>query len=602
MREATYWNTLSRRRVMAGGLAGAAGLSAIGLAGCGDDDDNTGGTTPAATSSSGGGGTSSPAAGGSPAGSPAAQAGNFGGELRVSLANRQRDFDPHRSLSDVSQSGLMTTLTLILEQDAKSFEIRPAAVKSWEVVGKGEGYVFKVDPEAKWHNRPPVNGRAIDAEDVVTNLMRIAGKLPGDNPAERPRAATLLGMEKAEVVDKQTVKITMTSVNASFLQGVTTYTNNIVPREMFQVGFDDPSKIVSGGGFQIEKFDNGVESILTKFPDFWRKNSAGQRLPYFDRVRFNWLADPAAQLAGFLASQIDYYSPRNAEERDTITKSRKDARIVKYGTGSRYYWRFNATRKPFDDARIWKAFHLALDYKDANDSIWGKDEWTYCAMVAASFPGALTVEEVTAMPGWNPQTKQKDIADGKAMLAAAGYPDGKGLTVNMTMQPANVLQPAADYGIQIQSQMKKVFPEAQLKIDATADAATFSSRLSKKDFDSAIYAQSSADTVPELISSYHSNPAKGSRNYSGFSNPAIDAALDKALQEVDDKARATAAKAIQKQILEAGNPAIWLMSTNAYQAIAGKIQGLEALVGAGGTPGGEHDFRNRADRIWFAKA
>src|SRR5262249_8976589 len=134
--------------------------------------------------------------------SPAAAKPRLGGEMKLGGIDKISDFDPHRStLFTAIGQGLIMDQAIGLDKD---FKLRPELVKSWEIIGNSEQFIFHLQPNAKWQNRAPANGRAVDAQDIAYNLMRIAGKNPGDKAAERPRAGTLVGMDKAEAIDPQT--------------------------------------------------------------------------------------------------------------------------------------------------------------------------------------------------------------------------------------------------------------------------------------------------------------------------------------------------------------------------------------------------------------
>jgi ABC-type transport system substrate-binding protein len=520
-----------------------------------------------------------------------------GGDATLGLVGTLRDFDPHRSLSDFSAAGLMVATNLAIELDPRTYQLVPAIVAQWETSGNGTGYVLTVRQDARWHNKPPVGGRSVDAQDVAYNLMRIAAKLPGDNPAERPRASTLAGMDKAEATDSSHVRITMASPNSSFLVGVTTYTNTLVPREMpSQLGFDDPSKFIGSGGFFVESWNGGVDATYTRNTNYWRKGPQGQQLPYINHVKFTWLADPAATMAAFLAGKIDHRNLRTQDDVNTVKKGLPSASIIKYPTGSRYFWRFNTTRKPYDDPRVWKAFHLAMDYKELNDTVYGAGYYDFCAFLAGSYPGAFSPDELKKMPGWSPDTKQQDIAQAKQLMSAAGYPDGK-LSMAILILPQAILPPGYDMAIDIQSQMQKVWPAMQIKIDTAPDSATFGRSQSSGTFDSIVYANSSLDSVPELIEQYST---KGSRNAGKYSNPQLDALLSQALAEFDANKRAQLIRQAEQMLLDSGNPTLWLQSVYAIQAVNQRLNGYENLLGSAGVPGGDHDIRDYVDRAWIA--
>src|SRR6185369_6296076 len=100
----------------------------------------------------------------------------------------------------------------------------------------------------------PWNGRDFTAQDVAWNLERIGGlyaerlKQP---VAAFQRASMVQNMVKAEAVDATTVKVTLSSPNSAFFKGVADTRVMLMPKEMDDIGFNDPMKFASMGPFQM---------------------------------------------------------------------------------------------------------------------------------------------------------------------------------------------------------------------------------------------------------------------------------------------------------------------------------------------------------------
>src|SRR6185295_9688970 len=118
---------------------------------------------------------------------------------------------------------------------------------------------------------------------------------------------------------------------------------------------------------------------------------------------------------------------------------------------------------------------------------------------------------------YNPATKAADRAEANKLLAAAGYPNGKGIDFE-------VFYGKSDYTISdttiLQGQMSTVFPEMKVKQKAV-ESAVFSVGLAEGKFELTNYTNTVVpDAVLEMTSQYHS---QGSRNYGHGNFPAIDA-------------------------------------------------------------------------------
>jgi ABC-type transport system substrate-binding protein len=60
----------------------------------------------------------------------------------------------------------------LLRFNRYSYQVEPELAERWEQPSPTE-LVLSLAPNIKWHNRPPVNGRALTADDVVFNFNRL---------------------------------------------------------------------------------------------------------------------------------------------------------------------------------------------------------------------------------------------------------------------------------------------------------------------------------------------------------------------------------------------------------------------------------------------
>src|SRR5207244_8060780 len=102
--------------------------------------------------------------------------------------------------------------------------IEPDLAESW-TQPNDTTFVFKLRKGVRWHNKPPVNGRELTAEDVKYTYERFL-TLKGN-----PNRSMLEQVEKVEVLDRYTVKFTLSEPFAWFLDYLATTVMWIVPRE-----------------------------------------------------------------------------------------------------------------------------------------------------------------------------------------------------------------------------------------------------------------------------------------------------------------------------------------------------------------------------------
>ena len=87
------------------------------------------------------------------------------------------------------------------QKSPTDFSILPDLAEKWTVSKDGKVYTFALRKGVKFHNKPPVNGREVIAEDVKYSLERFMAK-SGFATRFEPVSAI-------EAVDKHTVRITL---------------------------------------------------------------------------------------------------------------------------------------------------------------------------------------------------------------------------------------------------------------------------------------------------------------------------------------------------------------------------------------------------------
>ena len=149
-------------------------------------------------------------------GAARAQTPKRGGTFRLRSHVAPVHFDPHQTIAFSTMIPLSFAYSRLVKVKGGSSvvpgtqPVEADLAESWERQGDTV-YVFKLKKGVRWHNKPPVNGRELTAEDVKYTYERFL-TIKG-NPNK-----TVLGMvDKVEAVDKYTVKFTLSEPNAWFI-------------------------------------------------------------------------------------------------------------------------------------------------------------------------------------------------------------------------------------------------------------------------------------------------------------------------------------------------------------------------------------------------
>ena len=103
--------------------------------------------------------------------------------------------------------------------------ILPGLAERWETSSDGKTITFHLRRGATFHNKPPVDGREVTAEDVVYSLERFA-RLSGFRGNFAP-------VERIEAVDSHTVRLVTREPYAPLLSHLAQPSNAVVlPKEL----------------------------------------------------------------------------------------------------------------------------------------------------------------------------------------------------------------------------------------------------------------------------------------------------------------------------------------------------------------------------------
>ena len=216
----------------------------------------------------------------------------YGGIIR--MAEREPpNLDPHLSISFNPQNigsliynGLVRFPYGHEQKDPYDLTIMPDLAERWEYTDD-KTVVFYLRKGVKFHNKPPVNGREVKAQDVKYSLERFAAK--------SGFRARFDDVDRVEVVDDYTVKIVTKHPFAPLLVNLASPSHNFIfPKEAEEKygDFNKAEAAIGTGPFILERYERGVKLVFKRNPDYYIKG-----LPYVDGIEWQITPDAAARVA-----------------------------------------------------------------------------------------------------------------------------------------------------------------------------------------------------------------------------------------------------------------------------------------------------------------
>lgn len=340
--------------------------------------------------------------------------------IRYNVCTEPETLDPAKA-TGVPDGTIMLQLFDGLTRYDEKQEIKPAIAESWQVSADGLTYTFKLR-DAKWSN-----GEPIKAQDFVFSWLRA---LAPETASEY--AYQLFYVKGAEdynsgsgkkedvaikALDDKTLQVTLEKPAPQFLGLTAFYTLYPVYEKNVLAGdnwFTDPAKYISNGPFKMVSWDHNQKIVLEKNLSYW--DAANVKL---NKLEIYLIDAVDTGFNMFNTGQLDFQDEVPVQEIAAM-KDKKELQIAP--DASIYFYRFNVTRRPFDDVRVRKALAMAIDRKQLVDNVLMAGEKPALAFVPFGFKDA-DGKDFRQNTG---NLFDENLAEAKKLLAEAGYPEGQG--------------------------------------------------------------------------------------------------------------------------------------------------------------------------------
>lgn len=344
--------------------------------------------------------------------------------LHIANGTEPQDLDPHIA-TGVSEHNLISALLEgLITDDPKTLAPRPGVAESWEISDDLRAYTFHLRRDAKWSN-----GDALVAGDFVYAWKRLltpelaaeyAYQLYPLENAEAYNKGTIDDFSKVgiEAINDQTLKIRLNYPTPYFLSLLSHYSTFPVHRKTIEkfgkIGergskWTRPGNFVGNGPFVLTEWSLNRIIKMKKNPGYWDSDSVKLQQLYFYPID-NITTEERMFRAGTIHISYSVPAEKIASYQE---KSPELIRVTPYlGT---YYYKFNVTRKPFNDPRVRRAFSMSIDRAKIVKSITKSGEVPAYAFTPPGTQGFNARAKINFDPG-----------EAKSLLSAAGYPQGEG--------------------------------------------------------------------------------------------------------------------------------------------------------------------------------
>ena len=474
--------------------------------------------------------------------------------------------------------------TLVETDDQLRFV--PALARSWEVSADRRVWTFHLRNDVLFCDDPVFpggKGRRLVASDVVYSFNRLLDPQTASSGAwifhDRIDTAggngRLPGGGAFQAVDDSTFRLQLARPFNPILGLLSMEYCSIVPKEAVeQYGKDFRRHPCGTGPFRFQSWEEGQALIFLKNEHYFERDSAGLALPYLDALKITFNEEKAAEFLLFRQGQLDFINEIDPSFKDEVLSKKGELKAEWRGKivlsvapqlNTEYLGILVDTASPLvkGSPLRFRAVRQAINYGfDRRKMMLYLRNSLGLPAESGFVPAGLPSFDSTKVIGYH-----YDPGKARQLLAAAGFPDGKGIgTIKLLTVPnygdfANyIARQLEDIGLRVQVEVV----QKSLLLEETAQSEAVFFRGS--------WIADYPDAENYLSDFYSRNPAPP--NYTRYKDPEFDRLYERALREGSDSVRYVLYREMDQRVMDA-SPVIPLWYDEVVHLINPRVKGLE---------------------------
>jgi ABC-type transport system substrate-binding protein len=325
---------------------------------------------------------------------PGGAQGRPGGVLTVASSALPPNIEPHMQGLDIFQRRKPLVYENLVWID-HGLEPKPELAERWEQRSPTE-YVFHLRRGVRFHD-----GKEMDAEDVKYTYDRVR------DPKVSPGANDLIFVKQIDVLDRHTVRFTLSAPAATFLINLGGKYNGVIPKDAGGDGKALLTRAIGTGPFTVEEFDPSRRWTLRRNPTYW-----GAQKPLLDGVVYQAIPDESSIVAGLRTGQV-HFAEFSSALSFQVAKGVPTVEAVQAPSTRWVVLDLAGDQEPTGKPEVRQAIALALD-RQAILQIAGSNLGQRLGVLP---PGL----RYWALPWQELPNQGRDVAKARALLQQAGH-------------------------------------------------------------------------------------------------------------------------------------------------------------------------------------
>ena len=464
----------------------------------------------------------------------------------------------------------------------------PGLARSWEVSADRRVWTFHLRTDVFFHDDPAFpggKGRRFVAADLVYSFNRLLDPQTASSGAwifhDRIDTSTGGGIGARPggaftAPNDSTFCLRLVRPFNPILGLLSMEYCSAVPHEAVEkYGKDFRAHPCGTGPFRLKSWEEGQALILLKNDHYYEHDSAGRSLPYLDALKITFNDEKATEFLQFRQGELDFINEIDPSFKDEVLSKRgqlkkewqdKIVLSVHPQLNTEYLGilvdsgNVLVQRSPLR----WRAVRQAINYGfDRRKMMLYLRNSLGLPAESGFVPAGLPSFDSILVHGYH-----YDPEKARTLLAAAGYPDGRGLgpikllTIPIYADFATfIARQLQDIGLHIDVEVV----QKSLLLEETAQSKALFFRGS--------WLADYPDAENYLSVFYSRNPAPP--NYTRYDDPGFDRLYERALQENNDSARYRLYQEMDQRVIDAA-PVVPLWYDEVVHLINPRVRGLEA--------------------------
>lgn len=258
-------------------------------------------------------------------------------------------------------------------------KVVPGMAQEWKISDDGLTYTFTLQDDIKWTNGDPVTAQDFEyawkyalapstASEYAYQLYYLKGAEAFNTSTEKD-PKKLKALEAAvgvKALEDKTLEVQLVKPTPYFIELQSFYTYLPVNKKVQEANpnwANEPSTYVSNGVFKISEWKHKESIKIVKSDSYYDKGKIK-----LDEIDFAMIEDENTAYQMYKSGDMDVAYPLPTDVIAQL-KAVKDPEFVIAPDLATYFYRFNTTKKPFNNKKVRKALSMAIDRQAIVDNV-----------------------------------------------------------------------------------------------------------------------------------------------------------------------------------------------------------------------------------------